>query len=98
MALVFTVKVVPGSGRVAWTLDARQCLKLFIKSPAEKNLANREVIKIISQVANVPQAEVTIIAGATSRNKVIKVQSSLSLEQFLILLGLGMQQSLFKKK
>jgi len=45
MSLVFDLKVVPRSGRNKWVLDKSGKLKCYLKSPPEKGLANKELIK-----------------------------------------------------
>ncbi len=44
-----------------------------IASPAEKGKANDELIAIIAKVAEVPRAEISILRGAGSRNKVLRL-------------------------
>jgi len=94
MALFFEVKVVPSSGRNKWVIEPSGRLKCYLKSPPEKGLANKELIKLIAKVLGVAKADVEIISGLTSRNKRIRVCIELDFDQFLGKLGLGRQQSL----
>jgi len=94
MVLIFDVKVVPSSGRNKWVINSAGKLKCYLKSPPEKGLANRELIKLIAKIAGVTKSDVEIISGATSRNKKIKVFAELTFDDFLAKLGLGRQQSL----
>ncbi len=98
MALIVTLKVVPGSGRQLCVLDKSGGLKCFLKSPAERGLANAELIKLLAQAAGVPQNSVTIISGQTSRSKRIKIETALMLETLMLRLGIELQQSLLPKK
>ena len=86
--LTIQVKAVPSSGRQIWAFDKSETLKCFLKNPPEKGLANRELIKRIAKLCSVTQDQVEIIQGSTSRKKVIKINTPLTYEQFLDLLGL----------
>ena len=90
--LTIQIKAVPSSGRQSWTIDKSGTLKCFLKNPPEKGLANREIIKRIAKLCSVTQDQVEIIQGATSRKKVIKINTPLTYEQFLDLLGLKKPQ------
>ena len=96
MALVFDIKVVPRSGRNAWKLDKSGMLKCYLKSAPEKGLANKELIKTVARVLSVTQEDVEIIAGATRRNKRLKVNLDISFDRLLAILGVERQQSLFE--
>lgn len=86
--LTIQIKAVPSSGRESWKIDKSGTLKAFLKSPAQKGLANKELIKRIAKLCKVNQDQVVIIQGATIRKKVIKINTLLTYEQFLDLLGL----------
>ena len=70
------IKVIPGSGKQILELDRTGRLKCFLKSPAEKGKANKELIKLLSKKLSMPQKDITIIRGAAARNKVVKVDSN----------------------
>ena len=95
MALTVEIKVVPSSGRNTWMLDKAGTLKCYLKSPPERGLANKELIKLIAKALGIPKSDVEIVAGATSRKKRIKIETNITLEQFLAALGIERQQSLF---
>jgi len=94
MALIFEVKVVPASGRNKWVLEPSGRLKCYLKSPPEKGLANKELIKIIAKVVGVTRSDVEIMLGLTSKNKKIRVFTSIDYDQLLGKLGFEKQQSL----
>lgn len=94
MALTITLRVTPSSGRNAWLFDKQQRLKLYVKSPAEHGLANREVVKTIAGVLGITQDKISIIAGQSSRTKIVKIDAAITLTQFLSCIGVGHQQSL----
>jgi len=95
MVLIFDLKVVPSSGRNKWMLDTSGKLKCYLKSPPEKGLANRELIKLISKVLGVARSEVSILSGLSSRNKRIRVNTDVSFNKLLLMLGIENQQKLF---
>lgn len=45
-------------------------------SPAEKGKANDELIAIVANIAEVPRREVSILRGAATRNKVLRIASA----------------------
>lgn len=94
MALIIDIKVTPSSGRSAFVLDKSGRLKAFLESPPEDGKANRELIKLFAQSLKCPQVVVTLVAGATSRNKKIMVDLPLSFDEILSKLGLAVQTKL----
>lgn len=95
MALIVDIKVVPQSGKQLIKLDKNDRMVCYIKSPAERGLANRELLKYIAQLCKITQADVTIIGGSMSRTKRIKIDAALTYEQFLKVLGLTKQLTIF---
>lgn len=47
---------------------------VYVSQPPEKGKANQAVIKIIAEYFKVSQKMVSIIFGATSRNKIIEIK------------------------
>lgn len=95
MPFIFDVKVIPSSGKNDWVLSKEGQLKCYLKSPPENGLANKELIKLLAKKLHIPQQEVTIIAGKTSRKKKIQIQQDLTYEQLLHILGIERQMDLF---
>ncbi|MBP6869469.1 DUF167 domain-containing protein [Candidatus Babeliales bacterium] len=95
MALKVEVKVVPGSGKSGCVIDKQQRLKCYLKAQAEDGKANHELIKFFAQICHVTQRDVEIVVGWTSRNKVISVNSTMTYEQLLKIMGLEMQSKIF---
>lgn len=94
MALVITIKVVPASGKQLWMLDKSGIIKCYLKSPAEQGKANEEVLKLCAQALKVPRDKVSLLMGATSRTKTIKLDASVTYEEFIKAVGIEMQQRL----
>ena len=51
-------------------------MTIGISAPAEKGKANDELIATVAQLAQVSRSEVSIIRGASTRNKVIRIASA----------------------
>lgn len=94
MSLVVDVKVVPNSGKQKCILDKSGILKCYLKSLPERGQANEELIKMLAKSLGIPQADVQIIAGATSRNKKVKIDRALTRDQLLTALGIEQQMSI----
>ena len=94
MPLQIVVKVVPGSGRQAWTVDKSGQLKCFLKNKAEKGLANKELIKTLANALRVSQDTITIVGGLTARTKRIIIQTNLTVAELEAILGIERQKSL----
>ena len=89
------VKVVPQAGRQKIVLDKNGTIKCYLNSPAEDGKANHELIKLLAESLNIPQRQVAIMQGQTSRNKVIAIDGIDSLATLYDLLGLQVQTTLF---
>lgn len=88
MALILTIKVVPGSGSQYWKLDKSGQLKCFLKSQPEKGKANKELITFLAQTLQVPTTAVEILTGEAARLKRVRISIDLSFERVLERLGL----------
>lgn len=95
MAHSLEVKVVPSSGKLAIIVDKSGTIKCYLKSAPERGAANKELIKMIAKRVGVTQQAVTIIAGATSRKKILKIESGLTKQELLETLGVHMQLGIF---
>ena len=69
----FAVKVHPRARKNAITGATGDALKLAITAPPVEGKANQACIEFLAEFLNVPRASVTIVAGQSSRNKVIRV-------------------------
>jgi uncharacterized protein len=76
----FAVKVHPRAKKNAITGEVGDALKLALTAPPVDGKANEACIEFLANLLKVPRSSVTIAAGLTSRNKVIRV-SGLSAEE-----------------
>jgi uncharacterized protein YggU (UPF0235/DUF167 family) len=92
--LQITVKVVPSSGMQKCVLDKSGRLKCYVKSPAERGLANDEVVKLMARLIGLKNQEVRLVTGATFRTKVLSLETTMTYEQLLVKLGCEVQRAL----
>ncbi len=69
----FQVKVHPRANKNAITGVIGDALKVALTSPPVDGRANEACVDFLSKFLNVPRSSVTIAAGETNRNKVIRV-------------------------
>jgi hypothetical protein len=69
----FQVKVHPRAKKNAITGEVGDALKVALTSPPVDGRANQACIDFFAEFLNVPRSSVTIAAGQTSRNKLIRV-------------------------
>jgi uncharacterized protein (TIGR00251 family) len=95
VSLIIELKVVPQSGKLMLILDKSGMLKAFLKAAPEDGKANKELVELIANFANVTKKSVEIIGGLTSRKKKLVIDTNMSYEQFLLKLGGGVQKKIF---
>ncbi len=94
MSLVVELRVKPGSPKQFFTLDKAGRLTCYLKEKPEKGLANKELIKLLAKTLGVIQADVAIIAGETSRIKLVRIPLAITLDDLLVRLGIALQMTM----
>jgi uncharacterized protein (TIGR00251 family) len=81
----FAVKVHPRARKNAITGAVGDALKLALTAPPVEGKANEACTKYLAEVLGVPRSSITIVAGESSRTKVIRVAglSGAAIEQRL---------------
>lgn len=69
----FAVKIHPRAKKNAIGGEVGDALKLALTAPPVEGRANDACVQFLAELLRVPRASVTIAAGETSRNKVIRV-------------------------
>ena len=69
----FAVKVHPRAKKDAITGEVGETLKVSLAAPPVDGKANAACIEFFAKLLKVPKASVSIAAGLTSRNKVVRV-------------------------
>jgi uncharacterized protein (TIGR00251 family) len=70
----FTVKVHPRARRSAVTGRLGDAWKLDLTAPPVEGKANEECVRFLAELVGVPRARVRIVAGLTSRTKVVEIE------------------------
>jgi hypothetical protein len=76
----FAVKVHPRAKKNAITGELGDALKLSVTAPPADGKANQACVEFFAELLKLPRSSVTIAAGQTTRNKVIRV-AALSAEE-----------------
>jgi uncharacterized protein (TIGR00251 family) len=71
--VTFSVRVVPRASRSEVVGLHDGALRIRVAAPPVEGAANQELVNFLSRKFKVPRASVTLIAGANSKNKVIRV-------------------------
>jgi len=71
--VTFQVRVQPRARKNAIVGEVGEALKLALTAPPVEGRANEACVAFLAEVLNVARSSVTIAAGASSRNKVIRV-------------------------
>ncbi len=72
-AVTFAVKVHPRAKKDAITGEVGDALKVALNAPPVDGKANDACIRFLAEILRVPRSSVTIAAGETNRNKLIRV-------------------------
>jgi uncharacterized protein (TIGR00251 family) len=87
----FTVRLHPRAKKNAITGELGDALKLSLTAPPLEGRANSACIEFLADLLKLPRSSITIAAGQTSRNKIIRVSgmSAAELEARLRAAGTG---------
>ena len=95
MGLVIEVKVIPNSKKQSFCLEQGGLVKCTLKSKPEKNKANEELIKLLSKTLHIPQQDIKIMSGYTSKKKLIKLNvDNFTLSDLYTLCNVPMQAAI----
>lgn len=94
MTLIIQINVVPSSGRQKAILNKSGILKIYLKNPPKRGKANIELIKLLSKRLKIPQTQISIISGAISRKKHVKIEAEITKEKLYTKLGIHLQMSI----
>ena len=71
--VTFAVKIHPRAKKDGITGELGDALKLSLTAPPVEGKANEACIEFFAKLLKLPRSSITIAAGQTSRNKVIRV-------------------------
>jgi uncharacterized protein len=72
-SVTFSVRVVPRASRSEVVGIHDGALKVKVAAPPVEGAANQELVRFLAKKFRMPRASVTLISGANSKNKVIRV-------------------------
>jgi uncharacterized protein (TIGR00251 family) len=73
-AVLVPVRAQPGASRDRIAGEYRGSLKVTVTRPPERGRANEAVAAVLAKALGVRKAAVTLTSGATSRDKVFRVE------------------------
>lgn len=68
------IKVKPGAKQNTININAETCLQISLQASAQEGKANKLLIQYLSKFLKIPQKQITILRGMTSRTKVIGIE------------------------
>ncbi|MFW6134660.1 MAG: DUF167 domain-containing protein [Elusimicrobiota bacterium] len=73
--VIVNLKVQPSSSmqKIVYMDDGR--IKVYLTSQPEKNKANKELVKFISNKLNISKRNIKILNGRTSKNKKLEIRN-----------------------
>ena len=80
LGVIFAIKVHPRARKNTITGELGDALKVSLTAPPVEGKANEACVEFFANLLKVPRSSVTIAAGQSSRNKVIRV-TGLSAQQ-----------------
>lgn len=72
-AITFTVRAQPRATKSAWVGEVEGALKVKIAAPPVDGAANEELIRLLAKLFDVPRRAITILSGATAKNKIVRI-------------------------
>ena len=70
----FGVRLQPKAKKTAIVGEMDGALKIAVTAPPIEGRANEALVRFLAELLNVARSSVTIAAGASSRNKVVRVE------------------------
>lgn len=95
MSVMLDIKVIPNSGKTLCTLHKNGGIVCYLKSSPERGLANKELVAYIAKTLKIPQQQVRIVHGLTSRKKRLHIQTDMHNDQVLEALQIEQQQNVW---
>ncbi len=74
---MIAVRVTPRSSRDAVEgVDAEGVLRVRVTAPPADGAANKAVVKLVAAVAGLPKSAVSVVTGASSRHKQLRLEGT----------------------
>lgn len=72
-AVTFSVRVQPRASRTGIAGELEDAVKIRLAAPPVDGAANEELIRFLAGLFRLSRQQVTIISGAASKNKIVRV-------------------------
>lgn len=72
--ITFTVRAQPRASKSAVVGEVEGALKIKLAAPPVDGAANEELIRFLAQAFALPRRAVTILSGATAKNKIVRLE------------------------
>jgi len=72
----FAVRIVPRASRSEIAGEYNGALRVRIAAPPVDGAANRELVRVLAKSFKLPQNAIEIVSGASSKNKMVRVQGA----------------------
>lgn len=72
--MIIKVRVHPRASKNAVVPTPGEYIEVYTTLPPVKNLANKAVLELLAGYFDVPKSQVSLLAGHTSRSKIIEIQ------------------------
>lgn len=73
MDMKITINVHPNSKNPRVENREDGTIHIFVSSPAKEGRANREVVKKLAEIYNIPKSSITLLRGEKSKTKVFEI-------------------------
>lgn len=97
---VFFIKAYPNAKEnkivLSDKIEEKELFKVYITKNPEKNLANKEIIKLFAKKLKIPKSNVIIAKGLTSRVKLLELKN-IKEKDFNLWVKLLMEKNMQKK-
>jgi len=93
MSCILDLRVVPGAKKRRWIRTDSGELKCYVTAQAVDGKANKAVIEAISEDLKIAKSKIRILTGHTARIKRVELDSEISVQEVLKILGLDLVQS-----
>jgi len=76
MGKFIKVKVFPGSKRIKIIKKSEDSFEIEVREKAEKGLANKAVIRVLSVYLKISEPKIRLISGSKTRNKIFIISET----------------------
>lgn len=81
--LLLTCKVQPGSSDTRIAGEAAEALRIRLSAAPTDGKANRQLVKLLANQFQVKLKAITIVSGASSRRKLVRIDNPVELPDFI---------------